>query len=258
MSFLLPMGILLAIGFSIYAAISTFSGYGATATSRRKNLERVHRAFDGSPEVKVPVHGAGMSATQTAWLGYQYGYSVSRYETPRYSPRLLVMRRTNTAVPPNTGVTPVWNTPPVVIPVEQIQEELRQAPDPGARSYQFQGLLVFGIAAAVEAVRNYCSGHSYVVLAVASVLFLSGAVVLKWYTWRANQRRRTADPQTSRPGPAADSRAPSPPVANPYPAPPPPVANPYMAPPPPGYGPPSGSAPPGPWPSTGQQPPKSP
>ncbi|ANZ16524.1 hypothetical protein O1L44_11410 [Streptomyces noursei] len=227
----------------IAIVVTTLSDLGATADQRRRNFEKVCRAFDGRPEVKVQVHGAGMTAEQTAWLGYQYGYSVSHFETHRGSPRRLVMRRTNTAVPPNTGGTPGWPTPPVSVRMEHIQEELRQAPDPVARERQFWGLLAFGAGSAIVAVREFHAGRPYALAAATvSAVFLAGAAVLARYARRANQRKRKAAPPRAHPGPVPGA-----------PLPPPPANNPYMAPPPPGYGP-----PPGHWPPGGQQPPQSP
>ncbi|MGW1378118.1 hypothetical protein ACWD6P_28125 [Streptomyces sp. NPDC002446] len=171
-----------------------FSDLVGTRDQHRRRQADIIRSFDGRPEVKVRVNGTGWSAEQTAWLGHQYGYSVWQWETNRGQPRYLVMRRT-APTPPNTGASPGnWNAAPQPASVEQIQNELRQAPDPAARRTQIIGLLVFGIGSVIAAVSNYRSGDPYLAPAIAAPAFLGGAAALTWYTRRADRRRTLPPP----------------------------------------------------------------
>ncbi|MFI7097834.1 hypothetical protein ACIBK8_00510 [Streptomyces sp. NPDC050161] len=185
-----------------------FVGYSdviGTKAQRRRRHEEMVRSFDGRPEVKVRVSGTGLSPVQTAWLARQYGYGVQRWETDRHKPRYLVVRRIDQSPPPagpGFGPPPPPFSGPVPSPADhsadQLRAELRRAPDPVARRNQFMALLVLGAGAAVGAVSNYRSGGPYVLPAVAAVVLLAGATVLRWYSRRAARHPHTSPPSDRR------------------------------------------------------------
>lgn len=179
---------------TVIAICVAYSDIVGTKAQRRRRYEEILRSFDGRPEVKVRVTGTGLSAEQTAWLGHQYGYSVGRWETERHQPRYLVMRRMADSPPHTAGAPEAWNTQAAPVSIEQVRQDLRKAPDPRAKRNQIIALTVFAIGSVVGAVSNYRSGDSYLLPALAAVIFLAGAAVLTWHTRRTNQRRQTPPP----------------------------------------------------------------